>query len=102
MGWGGGGTHRSLVAGEGWGLVGCFKEGQVQGRVGSFYRRGQGGIRAGSGRVCLVLFEGGGARARGGSKSFDSGGGVGGRGTGLRHGANPATRLGCRRGLGGA
>ena len=41
----GGGTHRSwpggrggrpraLVAGEGWGLVGSSKEGQVQGRVG--------------------------------------------------------------------
>ena len=52
--------------GEGWGLVGCSKEEQVQGR--------------GQGRVGLAV--GGGARA-----SVRQ---VGGRGTGSRDGANSA------------
>ena len=49
------------------------------------------------GRVGVLFFWGsgkgwlGGARARGGSKGFGSGGGVGGRGTGPRDGANFAT-----------
>ena len=58
----GGGVGAMTVPkkGEGWGLVGCSKEEQVQGR--------------GQGRVGLAV-----------------GGGVGGRGTGLRDGANFAT-----------
>ena len=53
--------------GEGWGLVGCSKEEQVQGR--------------GQGRVGLAV--------GGGCKGFGSGQ-VGGRGTGSRDGANSA------------
>ena len=64
----GGGVGAMAVPkkGEGWGLVGCSKEEQVQGR--------------GQGRVGLV---------GGGCKGFGSGG-VGGRGTGRRDGANSA------------
>ena len=77
--------------GEGWGLVGCSKKGQVQGRVGlrQFHRRGQGlggeSKGFGSGRVGVLFFESWrvdlvtcsrcGARALGGSKGFGSGGG---------------------------
>ena len=68
-GWPGGRRPRALVAGEGWGgrrgwmavpkkgegwgLVGCSKEGQVQGRVGLLGRcKG-----FGSGRVGVLFFE---------------------------------------------
>ena len=65
----GGGVGAMAVPkkGEGWGLVGCSKEEQVQGR--------------GQGRVGLAV--------GGGCKGFGCGG-VGGRGTGPRDGANSA------------
>ena len=55
---------------EGWGLLGCCKEEQVQGR--------------GQGRVGLAV---------GGSARASVAGGVGGRGTGPRNGANFACRI---------
>ena len=62
---------------EGWGLVGCSKEGQVQGRVG-LLRRGQGLGGESYFSSCLGVREGLAWRGKGSggrSKGFGSGGG---------------------------
>ena len=74
--WGGGGTHRSWPGGRG-GRPRALISGEGEGKG----RHGAGLVDGG---------QGGGARARGGCKGFGSGG-VGGRGTGPRDGANFAT-----------
>ena len=68
-----GGRPRALVAGEGWGG-----------------RRGDGSSKEGGGLGLGWLFRRGQGRVGGGCKGFGSGG-VGGRGTGPRDGANFAT-----------
>ena len=76
--WGGGGTHRSWPGGRG-GRPRALIPGK--------------GVREGlawRGGWAPSWGQGGGARARGGCKGFGSGG-VGGRGTGPRDGANFAT-----------
>ena len=86
MGWGG--THRSWPGGRGGRPRALIPEGGVRKgwlgrqRLNTQPRSWLGG-RGG---------QGGGARARGGCKGFGSGG-VGGRGTGPRDGANFATRV---------
>ena len=98
----GGGVGAMAVAqkGEGWGLVGCSKEEQVQGRG-----QGRVGLAVGGGarasvasfltrtkRRKMAFFEGGGSGRRGkgwgGGARASVAGGVSGRGTGPRDGAN--------------
>ena len=71
--WGGGGTHRSWPGGRGGRRALIPGEGVREGLAWPWWTGGQGG-----------------ARARGGCRGFGSGG-VGGRGTGPRDGANFAT-----------
>ena len=85
----GGGVGAMAVPKKGEGLVGCSKERQVQGRGPRALVAGEGwGGRRDDGSLGLGwLFQSGGRR---GCKGFGCGG-VGGRGTGPRDGANFAT-----------